>query len=271
MASMLTSSQSHSHTHLLGKSYETALNQSIEDLLTSLRNPSPLNPTDFASEFQQFVQSKADPPLESIWVYTALAFTGFSVPGADPSVRISDIKRLFQLIVSCSASCNSLKSIALLAPVVYKLHEFILYANGASLGSKKERKFHGEIKSLVDSVLGYITVCCNAFDGDFDELGDFIRPLGDLISFWLVDDGARNVNVESLRAFFPLLNDDVVKRAIAEGCGVIDLAGFVIAEAFSLKLCWKIREDGFGEKMQNELRPWVVGSITGLRSSYSYG
>ncbi|KAI3447097.1 hypothetical protein Pfo_003762 [Paulownia fortunei] len=78
------------------------------------------------------------------------------------------------------------------------------------------------------------------------------------------------MNVESLRVFFPLLSDDIVKRVSVEGCGTIDLAGFVVAEAFLLKLCWKIREEGFGEKMQNELKSWIVGSITGFRSSYFY-
>ncbi|PIN22203.1 hypothetical protein CDL12_05084 [Handroanthus impetiginosus] len=271
MASTLTAPKSPNLPHLIGKNYEISLKQSIEALLTSPENSNSGNTTNFISEFQEFVQSKADPPLESIWIYTALAFTRSSTPNTEPFSRISAIKDLFQLIVSCSASCNSIKSIALAAPVIYSLHNFILDVKSFQLGSKKERKVNGEIKSLVDTVLGYISVCCNSFDGNFDESEGLIRPLGDLVSFWLVDNGVRNQNVESVRAFFPLLSDDIVTRVSAEGCGIVELAGFVVTEAFLLKLCWRIREEGFGEKMQNELRSWVVGSMTGLRSSYFYG
>lgn len=271
MASTLTAPQSHKLPHFIGKSYEIALNQSIEALLSSLRNSSSRDSTNFASEFQEFVQFKADPPLESIWVYAALTFTRPSSPKTEPFSRLLEIKDLFQLIVSCSASCNSIKSIALVAPVIFNLHKFILDLNGFQLGSKKERKVSGEIKSLVDSILGYINVCCNGFDQNFDELDGLIRPLGDLISFWLVDNGLQNMNVESLRVFFPLLSDEIAKKVSVEGCEMLDLAGFVVAEAFLLKLCWKIREEGFGEKMKNEVKCWIVGSISGLRSSYFYG
>ncbi|KAL0345131.1 UNVERIFIED_CONTAM: hypothetical protein Sradi_4344400 [Sesamum radiatum] len=269
MASTLAAPKSHNLPHFIGKNYEISLNQSIEALLTSIRNSNSGNFTSFTSEFQEFVQSKADPPLESIWVYTALIFTSSSSPKSDPFSRILAIKDLFQLIVSCSASCSSVKSIALTAPVIYYLHGFILDLKVFQLGPKKEKKLNGEIKTLVDSILGYINVCCNGFDGNFDDLEDLIRPLGDLISFWLMDDGAQDKNVESLRVFFPLLSDSIVKRISIEGCGIVDLAGFVVAEAFLLNLCWKIQE-GFGEKMQNELKSWIVGSITALRSSYFY-
>ncbi|KAL2229057.1 UNVERIFIED_CONTAM: hypothetical protein Sindi_1885400 [Sesamum indicum] len=270
MASTLAAPRSHNLPHFIGKNYEISLNQSIEALLTSMRNSNSRNSTNFTSEFQEFVQSKADPPLESIWVYTALTFTSCSTPKTDPFSRILAIKDLFQLIVSCSASCSSVKSIALVAPVIYYLHGFILDVKGFQLGPKKEKKLNGEIKTLVDSILGYINVCCNGFDGNFDDLEDLVRPLGDLISFWLVDDGAQDKNVESLRVFFPLLSDSIVTRISIEGCGIVDLAGFVVAEACLLKLCWKIREEGFGEKMQIELKSWIVGSITALRSSYFY-
>ncbi|KAL0333805.1 UNVERIFIED_CONTAM: hypothetical protein Sangu_1536700 [Sesamum angustifolium] len=270
MASTLAAPKSHILRHFTGKNYEISLNQSIEALLTSIGNSNSGNSTNFTSDFQEFVQSKADPPLESIWVYTALTFTSSSTPKTDPFSRILAIKDLFQLIVSCSASCSSVKSIALAAPVIYYLHGFILDVKGFQLGPKKEKKLNGEIKTLVDSILGYINVCCNGFDGNFDDLENLIRPLGDLISFWLVDDGAQDKNVETLRVFFPLLSDSIVKRISIGECGIVELAGSVVAEAFLLKLCWKIREEGFGEKMQNELKSWIVGSITALRSSYFY-
>ncbi|KAH6826783.1 hypothetical protein C2S53_011014 [Perilla frutescens var. hirtella] len=267
MASTLNAPKSDNLRHFIGKNYEISLDQSIKSLLTSLRNSNFQKSTNFVSKFQEFAQSRPDPPLESVWVYAALTF---NAQKTEPFSRLSEISDLFQLIVSCSASCNSIKSIALVAPVIYNLHKFVLDLNGFDLGSKKERKLRGEIKSLVDSVLGYINVCCNGFDQRFDELEGLITPLGDLISIWLVSNEVQDMNAESMRVFFPLLSNDIVNRVTVEGCEMIDLAGFVIAEAFLLKLCWKIREEGFGEKVQNELRYWIVGSITGLRSSYFY-
>lgn len=253
---------------LIGKNYEISLNKSIKALLTSLRGSNFQSSSNFISEFHEFVQSKSNPPLESIWVYAALTF----IPQkTEPFSRLSQIKDLFQLIVSCSASSNSIKSIALVAPVIYNLHKFILDLKGFQLGSKKERKLCGKIKSLVDSVLGYINVCSNGFDQNSDELESLIRPLGDLISLWLLGDGDEDMNADSLRVFFPLLSDDITNRISVEGCEMIDLAGFVVAEAFLLKLCWKIQEEGFRENVQNDLRYWIVGSVTGLRCSYFYG
>lgn len=268
MASTLTAPQSDNLLRFIGKNYEISLKQSIEALLTSLRNSDFQNSTNFVSEFQEFVQSKPDPPLESIWVYAALKFCSQKT---EPFSRLSEIRDLFQLIVSCSASCKSVKGVALIAPVIYNLHKFILDLNGFQLGSKKERKLSGEIKSLVDSVLGYINVCYNGVDQNFDDFEGLNTPLVDLISFWLVGDGDEAMIAESLRVFFPLLSDEIANRVSVEGCEMIDLAGFVVAEAFLLKLCWKIREEGFVEKARNDLTYWIVGSVTGLCSSYFYG
>ncbi|KAK6151913.1 hypothetical protein DH2020_014548 [Rehmannia glutinosa] len=244
MASTLTGLRCHNIPHFVGKSYEIAINQSIEASYPPYNIPIPNIPPILRPSFNNSCKFKVDPPLESIWVYAALTFTRPSTAKTESFSRISDIKDLFQLIVSCSASCNSIKGIALVAPVIYNFHNFILDVYGFQLGSKKKEKLMEKSE---------------------------VWPLEDLSSFWLVDNnGVEKNNPESLRTFFPLLSDDIVKKVSDEGCGMIDLAGFVIAEAFLLKLCRKIREEGFGEKMQNELRSWIVGSITGLRSSYFY-
>lgn len=261
MASTLIAPQSGKIIHFSGR-------KSIEALLTSLRDSNFQISANFVSEFQEFVQSKSDPPLESIWVYAALTF---NPKESEPFSRVSGMRDLFQLIVSCSVSCNSIKSIALVAPVIYIVHEFILDLKTFELGPKKERKLNGEIKSLVESVLGYVNVCCNAFDQNFGEFEGMIWPLGDLVSCWTAGDDDHAMKAETLRAFFPLLSDDIVNGLSIEGCEVTDLAGFVVAEAFLLQLCWKLREEGFEEKGQNDIKYWIVGSITGLCSSYFYG
>ncbi|KAL3829969.1 hypothetical protein ACJIZ3_018771 [Penstemon smallii] len=261
MASTLATPKTYSVPHFVGKNYEIALNQSIEALLTSLASPDSRNSSSFTSNFLELVQSKADPPLETIWVFAALTYTDPSTPINEPLDRIIAIKDLLQLIISCSASCNSIKSIALVAPVIYILHNFILDLKSLQLGPNKEREVKREIKGVVDSVIGYINVCCNGVEGKIDDL---IRPMNDLIRVWIVD------NVDSLRVFFPLLSDDTIAKVSVEGFGMVELAGFVVAEAFLLKLCWKIEEEGIGGKMKDELKSWVVGSITGFRNSYFY-
>ncbi|XP_073034418.1 uncharacterized protein [Primulina eburnea] len=271
MASTIAAPTSQIPPHLIGKNYEVCLNNSIQSLLASLQLPNTPNSSGFISNFQELVQSKVDPPLEAIWVLTALSFNDNITPKNDSLNRIFAIKDLFQLIVSCSASCNLVKSIVLVAPVLCKLHYCILDVKDRRLGSKKEKKAHREIKSLVDSILAYLNVCSEGLDDKFDDLESLIYPLEDLVNLWISDSGVQNQNVDSLRAFFPLLSPDIVKRARVEGCGVMDLAGFVVAETILLKLCLKIREEGFEEKMQNELKYWLVGSITGFQSSHVYG
>ncbi|KZV51560.1 hypothetical protein F511_36642, partial [Dorcoceras hygrometricum] len=202
---------------LIGKKYEIFLNNSLQALLASLQQSNPANFSGFIPNFQELVQSKVDPPLESIWVLTALSFNDDVTPKIESLDRILAIKDFFQLTVSHSASCNLVKRIALVAPVVCKLHYCILEAKDIQLGSKKVRKVNREFEK-----------------------------------------------------FFSL-SPDIVKRVRVEACGMMDLAGFVVAGAIMLKLCLIIQEEGFGEKIQNELKYWLVGSITGFQSSHIYG
>lgn len=107
-----------------------------------------------------------------------------------------------------------------------------------------------------------INVCSDGLDNEFDALESLICPLEDLVSLWISDSGLQNQNVDPLKAFFPLMGLDIVKRVRVGGCGMMDLEGFVVVEAILLKLCLQIREEGFGEKMQNE---------PGFQSSRIYG
>lgn len=268
MASTLpVSSKPRNLTHLIGKNYEIALNQSFQALLNSVGNP------DFPyliSSFYDLLQSKTDPPLETIWVYSALIFRNANSAKNEPLDQLSSIKDLFQLIISCSASCNSIKCIALISPLIYPLHSFIVGLKGFELGSMKERKVNKEINGLVDSILGYINVCCEGLDGSWDDLNGVI-PLGNLVSVWIGQNIAENGNIlESLGKFFPLLSNEILEKVSIEGCETSELAGFVIAEAFLLKACSKMPGEGIENELQNEIRTWVVGSITSFRSSYFY-
>ncbi|KAL2555235.1 hypothetical protein Fot_08854 [Forsythia ovata] len=263
---MADSSKAYKFTNFIGQSYEIALNKSMQALLNSLQNP---NSTNLISNFYELLQSKIDPPLETIWVFSALSFLKTNLAKNEPLDQLSAIKDLFQLIISYSASCNSIKCIALISPIIYNLHNFIVGLKGFELGSKKERKVNKEIKALVDSILGYINVCCEGLDGSWDDLNCLI-PLGDLVSVWIGSNVAENGNIkETLRVFFPLLSNEILEKVNIEGCEMSELAGFVIAEAFLLKVFLKMQE-GSGKELQNELRTWVVASITAFRNAYFY-
>ncbi|KAL2534288.1 hypothetical protein Adt_07639 [Abeliophyllum distichum] len=189
-------SDSSNFTNFIGQSYEIALNKSMQALLNSLQNP---NSTNLISNFYELLQSKIDPPLETIWVFSALSFLKTNLAKNDPLDQLSAIKDLFQIIISCSASCNSIKFIV-----------------------------------------------------------------------WIGSNVAENGNIkETLRVFFPLLSNEILEKVNIEGCEMSELAGFVIAEAFLLKVCLKMQE-GSGKELQNELRTWVVASITAFRNAHFY-
>ncbi|KZV14475.1 hypothetical protein F511_43032 [Dorcoceras hygrometricum] len=191
LASIIAAPSSQIPPHLIGKKYEIFLNNSLQALLASLQQSNPANFSGFIPNFQELVQSKVDPPLESIWVLTALSFNDDVTPKIESLDRILAIKDFFQLTVSHSASCNLVKRIALVAPVVCKLHNCILEVKDIQLGSKKVRKVNREIKNLVDSILGYLNVCSEGLDDTFDDFESLICPLEDLVSLWILDSGCR--------------------------------------------------------------------------------
>lgn len=253
--------------HLIGQNYEIALSESLQNLLDSLHHSNFEKLSFFTSDFNKLLQIKTNPPLETIWVYSALAFHSLNSSKNEPLDQFSAIKDLFQLVISFSASCKSLKSIVLMSPVIYHLHKFVVDLKGFELRSKKEKKLMKEIKGLVDSILGYFNVGCEGLEDDFDGLEGLIKPLEDLVGVWIWNETGK----ERLRLFFPLLGDELVGKISVGGCGLSELTGYVIAEVFLLKLCLGFRGESSRKELLNELRTWVVGSITGLRNSYFFG
>ncbi|KAH0743343.1 hypothetical protein KY290_031336 [Solanum tuberosum] len=99
----------------------------------------------------------------------------------------------------------------------------------------------------------------------------FLRPVRELVTVWMWDNTVEDTGVKGcMRAFFPLLTDEIVERVNAEGCELSALAGCVIAEAFLLKLCLRFLEDGSRKVLQDELRAWIIASITGLQNPYFF-
>ncbi|GMH18069.1 hypothetical protein Nepgr_019910 [Nepenthes gracilis] len=251
----------------VSENYEIALNQSIQSLLDSLEKKD-INCSDFVDKFYELVQKKADPPIETLWVYSALKFYCFDSSKEGILTEISLVKDLFQLISACSASCHAMKSVAFLAPVVFKLHGIAVKLRDNGLSSKREKKMMEGIRSLVNAILGFISVCGCKNSGEGDGILGLIRPLGDLVCLWLHNNAEES---ENLRLFFPLLSDEIRDRiGVVGGCDVGKLAGVVIAEVFLLRMCLSFRSVVVKSDLEKELKSWAVAAISGFQNRYFF-
>ncbi|XP_049413923.1 uncharacterized protein LOC125876729 [Solanum stenotomum] len=254
--------------NVVGQNHEIVLKNLIQAVLDS---PGSKKLSSLRSNFEELLQRSVDPPFEAIWVYSALRYRGFSSTENDLFKRLAAVKALFQLIVSCSVSCDFFKSIALIAPVMYNVFMLVMGLKGFEQKAKKEKKFVREVNGLVDSILGYVNVCCEGLEDRCDVSKGFLRPVRELVTVWMWDNTVEDTGDKGcMRAFFPLLTDEIVERVNAEGCELSALAGCVIAEAFLLKLCLRFLEDGSRKELQDELRAWIIASITGLQNSYFF-
>nr|XP_043618692.1 uncharacterized protein LOC122590560 [Erigeron canadensis] len=254
----------HKLNYFTTNEYKSAIKQSIQSLLDSLQKPNP-NLSLFTSKFLEFIQSKPDPLLETIWVYSGLSFRPEISQKDENLDQLSALKDLFQSISAYSASCSC---IALTAPVIFKLCNVVIGLKDKDFDSKKDKKVRRDIKSFVDVILGYFAVCCEGAKKD-DEDSGLITSLNDLVLVWVRGEETEN----GLKQFFPLLSDEIVNWVSAEsggGGGVGLLAGAVIVETCLLKLCLKFNEGISKHELQNELRTWAVCSLTGFRNFYLF-
>ncbi|XP_022728976.1 uncharacterized protein LOC111284552 [Durio zibethinus] len=249
---------------LIGENYQLCLIQSLEDLLAETHKETPKF-SDFIDKFYYLMHAKIDPPLESIWVYSALSFRSHNFGSKDPLNGLSIIKDLFQLVSSCSSPSNSFKSIALVAPIVFEVYKLVVEVLGKDLGSKREKTVNKKVKCLVEVIIGYISMCC-CKDLSKESEGidvNLVIPVEDLVSIWM----DRNVNLQS---FFPLVGDEIYRMNSKRGFDVNYLAGVVMVEAFLLKLCLDLRLGTEGMVLEKELRSWAVASISSFHNFYFF-
>ncbi|CAH9066218.1 unnamed protein product [Cuscuta europaea] len=266
MASTLIESEK--YDCFIGENYQTALNNLIQELLDSLRDPDFPKNQSLCSNFQELLRRKPNPPLETVWFSSALDFQSSSSVKSDrPSRQFASIKDLFQLIVARSASFNSWKSVVLIAPVVYEFYRFIVYFKCLEMSSKKKKLLLEKVKDFAGSILGYINICSDGLCGNFDAMEGLIRQVGNLVDGWIGD----SINA-SLREFFPLLSDHSIERIRGGELQLSELAGLVTAEAFLLKLCCYFYECSSSRKeLKCELRLWIACSISALRNPFFHG
>ncbi|RVW52430.1 hypothetical protein CK203_072054 [Vitis vinifera] len=240
------------------ESYQKMLHESIQRFFAEYEK----GVTDFSafsSIFFRLMQA-ADPPLETVWFYSALNFHSSKFTIQDP---ILVYRELFHLIVTCSALCNSgLKRIALLAPVIYELYRLVSEKRGFWLNS--------DVEFLVEGIVSYLSICC--CKNSDPEVGSVHLGPGflDVVRVWTVGrlEGNRTFG-DDLSVFFPLVSDEVC-QGVGVGCGVGYLAGIVMSEAFIMRLCLKFGSGASRAELEKDMRSLAVEMISGFRNCYFF-
>ncbi|CAI9759623.1 unnamed protein product [Fraxinus pennsylvanica] len=206
-----------------------------------------------------------DPPLEITWFYSAMTFhTSKLGPKNDPSTRILVANDLLNLLISCSNLSSASKKIALIAPVVYELYNFLYDF------SKHGFSLRMEVGDLVEKMVSYIMVYCGIDDyaNGIVEIDKSVLCFEDLVRVWTVDRGGGSCTYgEDLRVFFPVLSDGVWNRMNARS-GIGELAGIVLYEVFLLRLCLKFGSGGSREELLKDTQNLAVQTIKGFQNFY---
>lgn len=250
---------------LAGENYALKLKHSMQELLSEISKKSP-NLSPLVSTFYELMQAKVDPPFELIWAYAAINFRGRNEEKGDALDKILVAKDLLQLLSACSASVCAAKSIVLLAPVVFVLHGVIVELLGRELRCKREKKAMREVKSLVDVVLGYISLSCH--NKVYEEESDSVRlifPFTDLARLWVA------MNDDAFESLLPLVSSDVCDWICSRGFHVDYLGGAIIMEVFFLKLCLSLHLATSKEGLEMKLKSWAVSSISSFQNTYFLG
>lgn len=245
--------------------YDLKLKQSIQDFLAEVRQEA-LNFSPYVNASYVLVQATADPPFEAIWLYAALNFRSRYCSEGDTLGRIAVAKELFHLLSAFSASSDASKCIALLVPVVSVVCKVLQELFAKELSEKRVKKAMKEAKSLLDSIIGYISVCCSKNpDEERDSLcPNLIIPFTDLVRFW----GSANEGLESL---LPLVSSDICGWLCTKESHIGYLAGAVIMQVFFLKLCLNFHPAKSRVELENNLKSWAVGSISSFQNIYFFG
>ncbi|KAK6941410.1 hypothetical protein RJ641_026787 [Dillenia turbinata] len=145
------------------------------------------------------MRAKIDPSLDLIWFYTAATLRDRDFKEGENLKRFQSLKELFDLIVSCSASSSGLKSIALVSPVAFHAYNLLANVLKRELSDEIEQKSLRDVKLLVDSILGYFSVCCTSLKNSSEEsecvgliwqttehgVGERFEALGSWIDKWV--------------------------------------------------------------------------------------
>ncbi|XP_028798510.1 uncharacterized protein LOC114753965 [Neltuma alba] len=231
------------------------LKESVDHFLTKYRN-GVTDFCDFSSIFSRMLQSMADPPLGVVWFYSALGFhtTKLAVQ-IESSGRAAVAKDLFQLLVSCSDYCGSMKRIAILAPFVFELHRLVV----------EETDLKSEVQSLLEGLISYCSIFCGqGLQEDSDGMTSLDPSFLVVIPVWIVDQSGV---WDHSKEFFPIISDQL-REGIKSGCDIGFLAGIVMCEALLLNLCLEFESGIAKAEQEKKLHGVAVQNITGFRNFY---
>lgn len=185
----------------------------------------------------------------------------------NPSTRILVASDLLNLLISCSNLSSASKKIVLLAPVVYELYNFLYDF------SKHGFSMRMEVGDLVEKMVSYIMVYCGVDDyaNGIVDIDKSVLCFEDLVRVWTVDRGGGSCTHRvDLRAFFPVLSDDVWNQMNVR-CGIGKLAGIVLHDVFLLRLCLKFGSGGSREELLKDAQNLAVQTIKGFQNFYFLG
>ena len=133
---------------------------------------------------------------------------------------------------------------------------------------KREKKAMREVKSLVDVVLGYISICCDnkVYKEETDSV-NLILPFTDLARV-SVD---MNGDDEGFKSLLPLVSGDVCGWICSREFHGGYLGGAVIMEAFFMKLCLSFHLVTSRDELEMNLKSWAVGSISSFQNIHFLG
>jgi len=254
--------------------YEPMLQESVHHFLSQLK----AGASDFSHFnllFSRLIQTISSPPLEVIWFYSAVNFHPHKnmVAQNDKLGMISAIKELFQFLVSCSGPCSSsMKRVAVLAPLVFELHNLVCDLNEQIGLSLDNVVINREIDCLMDGLVSYISLCCCEGVDDHDDSAAISQCFVDLVKVWTVQKRESEFKFEDgVRMFFPIISDEIRSRALVGTNGVGGFAGMVMCQVFLLSLCLKFRFKDLPKRLEEDVLSSAVNIITGFRSCYFFG
>ncbi|KAJ1442778.1 hypothetical protein SESBI_00658 [Sesbania bispinosa] len=236
--------------------YQPMLKESINRFLAEYRKGT-TDFGDFSSIFSRMLHSTPDPPIQFVWFYSALEFHTNRLGEPSGTRSASVAKGLFQLLVSCSDYCGSMKRIGVLAPLFFELYRLVLH----------ERELKSEVEGLVEGLVSYCSIFCGK--GDDDGVAILEPDFVDLIPVWMVDhdcDSPSGVG-DCVKGFFPFASDRLWK-GIERGCEVGFLAGVVMCETLLLKMCLTFDAGITRAEQEKKWHTFAVQTISGFRNFY---
>lgn len=229
--------------------------------------------------FSRLIQTMPSPPIEIIWFYSAVNFHTHkkliaqkNLASQDDNLgRILAIKELFHSLVSCSDPCNSssLKKVAVLAPLLFELYNFVLDLK-VNVRFSLDKAINVEICSLVERLVSYVSLCCCEGLDDHDDTMAFSPCFVGLVKVWTVQRRESSSGFEDdFKMFFPMVSSEA-RNGFLVGSRVGVLAGIVMCQTFLLNLSLNFGLEA-SQKLKEDVLNSSVNTITGFRSCYFFG